>query len=46
MFSLILLVAAFILFLMAALSVPSRVSLLPLGLACWVAAELLGHWSL
>jgi hypothetical protein len=41
--SLILLVAAFILFVLAAISVPvPRVNLVAAGLACWVLAQLLG----
>jgi hypothetical protein len=41
--SLVLLIAAFILFVLAALSVPvPRVNLLGAGLACWVLAQLLG----
>lgn len=39
--SMILLVFAFVLFVLAALNVPSsRVNLVGAGLACWVAAEL------
>jgi hypothetical protein len=45
MISLILLVAAFVLFVLAALAVPvPRVNLLGAGLACWVLAQLLGQW--
>lgn len=40
---LILMVAAFVLFVLAALSVPvPRVNLIGAGLACWVLAQLLG----
>lgn len=42
----LLLVAAFIAFVLAALSIPSRVSLLPLGLALWVASLLVQHFGL
>jgi len=43
----ILLVAAFILFVLVAINVPSaRVNLLGAGLACWVLAEILGHGML
>lgn len=38
---LILYVAALVLFLLATFNVPSRVSLLALGLACWVLVPLL-----
>ena len=41
--SLLLLVAAFILFVLAAIGVPSgRVNLIAAGLACWVLSVLLG----
>lgn len=44
MISLILLVAAFVLFVLAALSVPvPRVNLIGAGLACWVLANILGQ---
>lgn len=42
MLHLILLVFAFVLFVLAAWGVPSRVNLIAAGLACWVAALLLG----
>lgn len=43
MIGLILLIAAFVLFVLAALNVPSpKVSLGWAGLACWVAAEIFG----
>jgi hypothetical protein len=39
-----LLIAAFVLFVIAALGVPSgRFSLLSAGLACWVLSSLVGH---
>jgi hypothetical protein len=42
--SLILLIAAFIVFVLAALNVPSaRPQLVPLGLALWVLSVLLGY---
>lgn len=42
--SLVLLIAALVLFLIAGLSVPvPRVNLIGLGLACWVAAQLVPH---
>lgn len=44
MVSTILLVFAFVLFVIAALNVPSRVNLLAAGLACWVAASLAAAW--
>ena len=46
MFSLILIVAAFVLFVLAALNVPSspRLNLGWAGLACWVASELVGKF--
>lgn len=41
----ILLVAAFVLFVLAAINVPSgRVSLTAAGLACWVAVQLFGPY--
>lgn len=41
--SIILLVAAFVLFVLAAISVPvPRINLVGAGLACWVLAQLLG----
>lgn len=43
--SLVLLIAAFILFVLAAISVPvPRVNLVAAGLACWVLAQLLSGW--
>jgi hypothetical protein len=44
--SLILMVAAFVLFLLAALGIPSspRFNLMAGGLACWVLAQLLGSF--
>jgi hypothetical protein len=44
MFSTILLVAAFVLFVLSALGVPNapRFNLMAAGLACWVAAQLFG----
>jgi hypothetical protein len=43
MFTTILLVAAFVLFVLAALNVPSgRCNLIAAGLACWVGAQLFG----
>jgi hypothetical protein len=42
LFSLILLVAAFVLFVLAALSVPvPRINLVAAGLACWVLVQLI-----
>lgn len=42
--TLILLVVAFVLFILAAAGIPTgRVGLMPLGLAFWVLALLLGH---
>lgn len=41
MISLILLIAAFILFVIAAFNVGTRFNLLAAGLACWVLSELL-----
>lgn len=45
MISLVLLIAAFILFVLSALNIPSppRFNLLAAGLACWVLSELFGH---
>lgn len=37
MLHLVLLIAAFILFIIAAIGVPSRINLVAAGLACWVA---------
>ena len=44
MLATVLLVAAFVLFLLSAINVPSppRLNLLAAGLACWVAAQLFG----
>ena len=43
MVSTILLVAAFVLFVLSAIGVPSgRVNLMAAGLACWVGAQLFG----
>lgn len=40
----ILIVFAFVLFVLAALNVPSpRVGLVPAGLACWVASQFVGR---
>jgi len=45
MISTILLVFALVLFVLAAINVPSpKVSLVAAGLACWVAANLLGRF--
>jgi len=42
--SLVLLIVALVLFILAALSVPvPRVNLTAAGLACWVLAQLVGH---
>ena len=41
----ILLVAAFVLFLLASVGVSSRINLTAAGLACWVLASLLPHIS-
>jgi hypothetical protein len=41
--SLFLLVAAFILFVIAAIPIPSRINIVAAGLACWVLAEILGR---
>lgn len=47
MLTLILLVLAFVLFLLAAISVPSgRVNLVAAGLACWVLSVMLGSHAL
>ncbi len=43
MVSLILLVFAFVLFVIAAIPIPARWNLIGAGLACWVAAELFGR---
>jgi len=45
MFNLILMVFAFVLFVLAGLGIPSppRFNLLGWGLACWVLAEILGR---
>jgi hypothetical protein len=43
MIVLILLIAAFVLFVVAAFPVPSRVNLVAAGLACWVASLIVGH---
>lgn len=43
MLTLILLIAAFILFVLGAIGIPSRVNLVSAGLACWVLTLLLGH---
>ena len=46
--ALILLVAAFIVFVLATMNIPSppRFNLIALGLALWVLAELIGHIKL
>ena len=41
----ILLVVAFVLFLVSAFGVTARVNLLALGLACWVLAELIPRFA-
>lgn len=41
--SLFLLVAAFILFVIAAIPIPARINIVAAGLACWVLAEILGR---
>jgi len=47
MLSLILLIAALVLFIVAALGVSGgRVNLQAAGLACWVASSVLSHYSL
>lgn len=47
MISLILLVAAFVLFVLAAIGIPSgRVNLIASGLACWVLSVMLGTHAL
>jgi len=47
MITLILLVASFVLFVLAGIGVPaSRYNLIGIGLACWVLSEILGHGSL
>jgi hypothetical protein len=44
MLTLMLLVAGFVLFVLAGIGVPaSRFNLIGFGLACWVLSELLGH---
>lgn len=43
MISLILLVMAFVLFLVATFNVPARWNLIAAGLACWVASVIFGH---
>lgn len=40
----ILLVAAFVLFVIAVFNVPARVNLVAAGLACWVLTVLIGAW--
>ena len=44
MIGLILLAFAFVLFVIAAAGVASRFNLIAAGLACWVAAQLVGSW--
>ena len=44
MIGLILLIAALVLFIIAALGVPSRINLVAAGLACWVGAQLVGRF--
>jgi hypothetical protein len=47
MISLILLVAAFVLFVLAGIGLPpSRYNLIGFGLACWVLSEILGRGAL
>lgn len=47
MIALILLVAAFVLFVLAAIGIPSgRVNLIAAGLACWVLSVMLGSHPL
>lgn len=46
MLTTILLIAAFILFVIAAFEISSRINLIAVGLACWVLAELLPHLHL
>ena len=41
MISTVLLVAAFVCFVLSALNVPSRITLISAGLACWVASVFL-----
>jgi len=41
---LVLLLVAFVLFVLASLGVSSRVNLLAAGLACWMLAQLLAMW--
>jgi len=44
MLTLMLLVAGFVLFVLAGIGVPSsRFNLIAFGLACWILTELLGH---
>jgi hypothetical protein len=44
--SLVLLIVALVLFVLAALSVPvPRVNLIGAGLACWLLAQLVGHFT-
>lgn len=44
--SLLLLLFAFVLFVLAAVNVPSnRVNLLAAGFACWVASQFVGVWK-
>lgn len=42
MIALILLIAAFVLFVIAAWPVPSRINLMSAGLACWVLSVIIG----
>lgn len=42
--ALVFLLAAFILFLLAAVGVQSRLNLIALGLACWTFSLILGAW--
>lgn len=44
MIELLLLVAAFVVFVLAAFGVPSRVNLVAVGLALWVLAVIVGGW--
>jgi len=46
MIVLVLLIAAFILFVLSAIPIASRINLMGAGLACWVLAELVGHAGL
>lgn len=43
MITMVLLIAALVLFVIAAFPVSSRVNLVAAGLACWVASLLVGH---